>query len=68
MGVSFQNPHMLTSLHGTAVMPFTRLWRVKFIPGQPQKGLFVVALAFPACPVEFPEGNPIQQGLSRGTN
>jgi hypothetical protein len=39
---------------------------LKFIPGQPHKSFFIVALALNACPVEFPEGDPIQQGLSGG--
>jgi hypothetical protein len=39
---------------------------LKFIPAQPQKILFIVTLALTACPVEFPEGDPIQQGLSGG--
>jgi hypothetical protein len=39
---------------------------LKFIPGQPHKSLFIVTLALTAYPVEFPEGDPIQQGLSGG--
>jgi len=37
---------------------------LKFTTAQPQKIAPLRKETFPACPVEFPEGNPIQQGLS----
>jgi hypothetical protein len=44
----------IEGLFSKAVYAYLLLWNgsvhLKFIPGQPHKGLFIVALAVPACP------------------
>ena len=46
----------------SCLIPWNGSLALKFFPRQPQKRACAAVVAFSAYPVEFPEGNPIQQG------